>query len=119
MTTADIERLCDDVARAVEQVRKGFRSKLDTPEVLDRFWCLQDQVNRLVESASDCPSQTFDVIKETHPRLIRNILDVLNFAEKTQFSSAPAITTSVLRIDRSLAKLEFLREQDKAMVASA
>ena len=119
METVDIEGLCDNVAKAVERVRIGFRSKLDTSELLERFWCLQDHVTRLLESASDSRQQTFDILKRMHPRLIRDILDVLHFTEKTQFKNASAICAAGHNINRSLAKLEFLREQENVMVASA
>lgn len=119
METADIERLCDDVANAVERVRIGFRSKLTASEWIDRFWCLQDQVARLVESASDFQQQTFDIIQRAHPRLIPNIVSVLHFTEQMRSQHASAISAAILRINRSLIKIEFLREQKSAMVASA
>src|SRR3954447_7504453 len=119
MDTVDIERLCASVENAVEQVSIGVQSKIDSPKLLDRFWCLQDQVTRLVESASDSRQETFEVLKKMHPALIQNIRDALNFARKLHFDSASALSGAAAAINRSLTKLEQLREQDNVVAAKA
>ncbi|MGI9069771.1 MAG: hypothetical protein ACR2JB_00195 [Bryobacteraceae bacterium] len=119
MDTIEVDQLCNDVAKAVEQLRIGFRANLDTPEVLDRFWCLQDQLARLIESASDRREETLDVLKRTHPGLVRDILNVLSFTEKLHFDNTSAGRTASLAINRSLAKLQYIVEQGRNMAAGA
>ena len=117
MDAIDIDELCADVSKAVGDIRMGFRSNIDTAEVLDRFWCLQDQISRLVESAVDRRQETLHLLKQRHPRLIQNVIDVLSFAEKLHITDRSAIAAATFAINRSLEKLEYLREQ--ANVAAA
>jgi hypothetical protein len=89
-------------------VRLWFRSSVDTSELLDRFCCLQDQVSRLVESASDAREETFDVLKRKHPDLIRDIIELVSFTEKVHLNNASAVSHACSAISRSLARLEYL-----------
>ena len=118
MRTNEMEELCKNVENAVEQLRTGFRSKIDTPEMLDRFWCVQDHLARLVDSASDYQQDTFDILRRNHPRLIRNIIDVLSFTDRGQLRSLSAVNRATLAINGSLAALEYLREEGRAMAAT-
>lgn len=111
MHVIDINLLCSGVANAVEQVQIGFRSHTETSEVLDRLWCLQDQIARLVESASEFQEETFDLLKRRHPDLIRDIEDVLNFTEKLHLNTASAMSAACCAIRRSLKTLRHLEEQ--------
>jgi hypothetical protein len=115
----NIDRLCNDVADAVERIRIAFRSNIDIPELLDRVWCLQDQVSRLVESAFDQRQETFDVLREKHPGLIQDIMDLLGLTEKLHFADPSAIRAASRSINRSLGKLEQLREQANVTAANA
>ena len=119
MNTIDIDGLCNGVARAVEQASIGFRLDMGTAEVLDRFWCLQDQVSRLVESACDHGRETFDILERKHPGLIQDIVRLLDLAEKLHLKHAPAVRGASSAINCSLARLHSLGQQPSVMTASA
>jgi hypothetical protein len=118
MDTIDIDRLCKNVANAVEQVRIGFRSDIGTSGVLDGFWGLQDQLSRLVESASDRREETFDTLEREHSGLIQDIADLLSFTKKSQSKNAPAVSSASYAISRSLSTLDHLAQQRYGAMAA-
>jgi hypothetical protein len=83
MEIAQLERLCQNVASSVCEVRTVFRSSLAVADILDRFWRLQDNLSRLLEAITDHPSETMEVL-EAHPRLLTDVVDVLEFSAKLQ-----------------------------------
>jgi hypothetical protein len=48
MDTTETARLCKDVEYAAAQVRTLVRDRADISETLERFWLLQDSLNRLL-----------------------------------------------------------------------
>lgn len=116
MDMIDIDRLCNNVADAVERVRTAFLSEIDISEMLDRYWCLQDQVYRLVESASDHREETFDILERKHSRLIQDIVDSLRSTEM-HLKRSSAVSSASLAISRSLSTLDQLGQQSSVLAA--
>ncbi|MFL6354568.1 MAG: hypothetical protein ACJ74Z_22335 [Bryobacteraceae bacterium] len=115
----EIATLFKNIASTVEQVTLAFRSSVCTREMRNRFWCLQDQIARLVELASDRREETFEILRQKHPRLIRDILDVLSSRDKQRVSRASAVNRASAAINHSLTRLEYLREESSAVAARA
>ena len=107
------------VVTALQEVRKTFQQRTKTSEVLDAFWCLQDQVHRLVENASDHPDEAFHLIESAHPHLVRDIAELLSFALKRSVIQIPAVSQSCSEINDSLQRLQNLKYQPRSRAASA
>jgi len=118
METAQIEVLCENVAASVHQVRRIFRSPLPVPDILDRFWGLQDHLSRLLEALTDHPSETMQAL-EAHPRLLSDVVDVLEFSSKLQvLKNIPAVREAGENINSSLLDIQYLR-QARALAVTA
>jgi hypothetical protein len=118
MEIAKIERLSQNVASSVSEVRKTFRSSYPVPDILDRFWRLQDNLSRLLEAAIDHPSETSEVL-EHDPRLLTDVVDVLAFSAKLQnLRTIAAVREATESINNSLVEIQYLR-QSRALTASA
>jgi hypothetical protein len=103
--------ICDDVKRAVRGVRLRIQSGSEVSQVLDAFWCLQDQVHRLVASASDSPYEILSALKTECPRLIQDIIALLDFTAKVHFRHIAAVERSCTALNDSLMELERLKRQ--------
>lgn len=118
METAEIDRLCENVASSVYEVRRIFRSPLPVPDILDRFWGLQDHLSRLLESLTDHPSETMQAL-DAHPRVLSDVVDVLEFSSKLQvLKNIPAVREAGENINSSLLDIQYLR-QARALTATA
>ena len=118
MQLSDIERLCHNVAVCVAEVRAVFRSTAPVPEILDRFWCLQDNLSRLLEAISDYPVETLEAL-ESHPWLLSDVVDVLEFSSKLQsIRNIAAVRESADAINNSLLEIQYARHA-RALAASA
>jgi hypothetical protein len=118
MQSSEIESLCQNVAASVSEVRAVFRSSLPVPEILDRFWCLQDNISRLLEAISDYPAETLQAL-EGHPRLLTDVVDVLEFSAKLpSLRNIAAVRESAASINNSLLEIQYSR-QSRAVAASA
>ena len=118
MQIPDIERLCQNVSVSVSEVRAVFRSALPVPEILDRFWCLQDNLSRLLEAISDYPVETLEALG-SHPRLLSDVVDVLEFSSKlSNLRNIAAVRESADAINNSLLEIQYAR-QARALAASA
>ena len=118
MQISDIERLCENVAVSVSEVRAVFRSALPVPEILDRFWSLQDNLSRLLEAITDYPVETLEAL-ESRPRLLGDVVDVLEFSSKLPtLRNIAAVRESADSINNSLLEIQYAR-QARAMTASA
>lgn len=118
MDTAEIDRLCEKVESSVHEVRRIFRSPLPVPDILDRFWGLQDHLSRLLEALTDHPTETMDAL-EAHPRLLSDVVDVLEFSSRLQvLKNIPAVREAGDSINSSLLDIQYLR-QARALTATA
>lgn len=118
MATDQIEHVCQDVSSSITEVRKTFRSGLPVTDILDRFWRLQDNLSRLLEAITDHPKETTEIL-ETHPRLLPDVVDVLEFSSKLQtLRNIPAVREAGESINNSLLEIQYVR-QLRALVASA
>jgi NifB/MoaA-like Fe-S oxidoreductase len=118
MEIAQVERLCQNVASSVSEVRRIFRSPLPVADILDRFWGLQDNLSRLLEALTDQPAETLEAL-ERHPALLTEVVDVLEFSAKLQtLKTIAAVREAGESINSSLVDIQYLR-QARAMTASA
>lgn len=118
MEIAKTERLCQNVESSVVEVRQVFRSSMPVPEVLDRFWRLQDNLSRLLEALSDDPAEATAAM-EGYPGLLQEVVDVLGFLANLQsFRNLPAVRESAESINNSMLEIQYLK-QARAMAASA
>lgn len=117
MDNPSIEGLCQNVASSVTAVRQVFRSAVPVPQILDRFWRLQDNLYRLLEAMTDHPAKTAEAL-DKYPGLLKDVVDVLEFSSKLQtFRNIPAVREASESINNSLVEIQYLR-QSRAMVAS-
>jgi hypothetical protein len=118
MEITQIERLCQNVASSVSEVRKVFRSSLPVPEILNCFWGLQDNLSRLLEAITDDPAETVEALQR-YPRLLTDVVDVLEFSAKLQtLRTIAAVREAGESINSSLVEIQYLR-QSRALTASA
>ena len=103
--------ICNDVKHAVLGGGLSIQSGSEVSQVLDAFWRLQDQIHRLVASASDSPSEIFSELRTGCPRLIQDIIALLDFTAKVHFRHIAAIERSCTAINDSLMELEHLKQQ--------
>jgi hypothetical protein len=106
MDVSDIADLCKNVDQAAQQVRATFRARVETLEVLDRFWWLQDTLARLLEAMDDDSYSIAPACFE----LIQRIVEVLETADNFHCSSIPAVKSACAAIKQSLIALEQSRE---------
>ena len=118
MEDPNIERLCQNVASSVSDVRRIFRSSLPVPDILDRFWRLQDNLSRLLEAITDQTTETLGAL-EAHPGLLSDVVDVLEFSSKLQMlRNIAAVREAGESINSSLLEIQYLR-QSRALTATA
>jgi hypothetical protein len=87
-------------------------------EILDRFWGLQDNLSRLLEAITDYPAETMEAL-EKYPRLLTDVVDVLEFSAKLQtLRNIAAVRDAGESINTSLVEIQYLR-QSRALTASA
>ena len=110
MQTADATELCRSANDAVNQIRPILQGRTDTFQVLDRFWCLQDVLARLVQAVNDAP-----VVAQEYRGLIRRVIEVLSDAKDLHFTSIPAVAAASEAINLSLIELEHASEQMRAV----
>jgi len=113
MDRAISERVCRSVEEATAQVREVFRTRMETSEVLDRFWCVQDQLNRLLNTASENPREFFSIQQRAYPSLIWDVIDLISFAAKGNFTRTAAVNQSCESINRLLIEITRLKAESK------
>lgn len=118
MDTSHIEDLCQNVASSVAQVRSVFRSSPAVPEILDRYWGLQDNLSRLLEALTDHPDKTAEAF-DSCPGLLNDVVDVLEFSLKLEtVNNIAAVREASESINDSLMEIQYLK-QSRALTASA
>ena len=110
MRSPRIEYLYESLSASVIQVTAVFRSSLPVPEILNRFWALQDNLSRLLEAIKDYPTETMRLL-ERHPDLLRDIANVLERSSDVQIlSSLAPVRGSAESIHSSLSEIHEARQ---------
>ena len=118
MDTCKVESICQNVADAVAEVRRIFRSSFSVPEILDRYWALQDNLSRLLEAITDYPTAAMEAL-DGWPNLLKDVVDVLAFSSKLQsLKSIPAVREAGEAINNTLLEIQYLR-QARVLTATA
>jgi hypothetical protein len=80
---ATTEQICRSLAEATARASEVFKSKLGTEQIHDRFWCVQDQLSRALESASENSGQFFAYQRNAFPSLFSDVIEMISFTSKT------------------------------------
>ena len=117
----DAKTLCKNVSSALRELRNGLRSPSDNFEMLTRFWAVQDNLNRLVQSCADKREETLEALSQDYPSLLREVIDVLSFVPQLRtLSCIDGVSAACAEINESLLSLEYLKQsQPAALVATA
>jgi hypothetical protein len=108
MDTSQIESICQNVTASVAEVRRVFRSSLPVPEILDRYWALQDNLSRLLEAMADYPIAALDTL-EAFPNLLKDVVDVLTLSSTLQMlKNIPAVREAGDSINNTLLEIQYL-----------
>lgn len=120
VTCENVESLCRTLSRSISSVRNALHSR-PIPEVLDRFWNIQDHLNRLVDLASVCSEVVFWSMEEDFPTLLDDVRDLLASASRGAVAHNTAAHACCRTINQLLTKLESYRlpSEAKALTASA
>jgi hypothetical protein len=117
-TAPQIESICKNVAASVNEVRRVFRSAPPVPEILNRYWGLQDNLSRLLEAMTDHPIASLEAL-EGFPNLLKDVVDVLAFSSKLQMlKNIPAVREAGDAINNSLLEIQYLK-QARTLTATA
>jgi hypothetical protein len=119
MTLQAMEQTCDLISLALAEIRKGIRARLQPAEFLDSFWRLQDNLARIVDAASDNPTETLRYLKSKHSAFSRNIIAVLSILTNGCWTRNSGIKASCDAVNEMLIKLEQLKELSNAKTATA
>jgi len=112
--------LCEDVSKAVRELRSYLRSPAENFEILTRFWALQDHLSRLVQSVADHREETLEVLSEEYPTLLRDVIDVISFIPRLRtLSCIDGVSAACADINESLLELEYLKHSQPAAVLTA
>ncbi|HEX4750350.1 MAG TPA: hypothetical protein VH302_12470 [Bryobacteraceae bacterium] len=89
-------------------MRRVFRSSLPVPEILDRYWALQDNLSRLLEAMADYPIAALDTL-EAFPNLLKDVVDVLTLSSTLQMlKNIPAVREAGDSINNTLLEIQYL-----------
>ena len=117
MRPTRIETVHESLSASVVEARAVFRTSLPVPEILNRFWALQDNLYRLLEAIKDYPAETTHVLQR-HPRLLDDVADVLERSGKTEtLQNLAAVRESAESIHSSLFEIH-QAQQARLMTAS-
>ena len=111
MDTTETGKLCKDIEHTAAQIRTQIGNRTSISEVLDRFWLLQDSLNRLLEvvvrehgEVSQCRS------------LIRKVVDALESPQARKRAGIHGVKNACEQINTLLTRLE--QETQQARTAS-
>lgn len=108
MNTIAAGRLCQDVEDAAVQIRTLIGYRTEIGEILDRFWLLQDALNRLVDALDDDGGQASECRK-----LIRLVVAALE-SQGGRRATIPAVKNACDKINALLIRLERTTQQVRA-----
>ena len=104
--------LCFDVKPAIAEIKALIGAHGTPPELLDSFWCLQDQLHRLLAHVRDNPSD-FQALGAMCPDLAPEALRVLTSAVAAGIYEIPAVRNACRHINEYLIQLEHAHEQER------
>ena len=105
MDTAETVRLCKDVEYAAIQIRTAIGYRTGVGEILDRFWLLQDSLNRLVDAVDDDRGEI-----GRSRKVIRCVVVALE-SQARRCTTIPAVKLACDRINNLLVRLERTTQQ--------
>lgn len=112
MTSADIDQLLTNVSEAAHDVRGSMTYQGDRSDMLNRFWWLQDNLNRLVEVVSDQREDALPILRTLHSDLPNRISDLMHTVSTSKTDSIAAVASSCSAINRSLLAIESVSRQN-------
>jgi hypothetical protein len=108
MSSTDIEDLLANVSAAAEKVQSSLISLDEAPEILVRFWWLQDLLERLVEAVADHHDNAVPLLHKHFDRLKTQIEAITSTAPEYKAGKIPAVVRSCQIIYGSLTHIERL-----------
>jgi hypothetical protein len=117
MRSTQIDAVCESLSASVAEARAVFRNSLPVPEILNRFWGLQDNLSRLLEAIKDHPTETMQSL-ERYPRVLDDVSDMLERSANVQtLRNLAAVRESAESINSSLFDIHQARHA-RVMTAS-
>lgn len=101
MDTPETARLCKDVNYASTQIRTLLGDRAGISETLDRFWLLQDLLNRLI----DVVGQERGEVSQCHS-VIRNVVSALESPQAKRQANTFGVQAARDKINGLLLRLE-------------
>jgi hypothetical protein len=109
-------RVCEDIMATSAVVLQQLLAGIQIQEAFDAFRRLQDQLNRLVDLASDTRTAV-DTLHNSYPELITRVSGVLTFASQFKAGQVAAVREACEAINHSL--LELTKPELAVMSAGA
>ena len=105
-----VEVVCRDLTDCVQAASSRLQYSFDREKVYQMLWRVQDELNRLVDCASDSPTAVFSFLQRKSPRLVRDIIGILEWRLQLKHVHSRAIDQSCEEINRLLGELERIKE---------
>lgn len=102
-------RICKDVEHAAAQIRTLIGDRTGISEILDRFWLLQDLLDRLV----DAVDQEGGEVSQCRT-VIRNVVNTLQSPQARKRATVPGVRNACDKINGLLINLERMTQQARA-----
>jgi hypothetical protein len=112
MDTTETGRRCRDVEHTAAQIRTLIGERTDISEILDRFWLLEDLLNRLIDVVDQ---ERGDVVQCRS--VIRNVVNAMDSPQVRKRTIIPGMRIVCDKINDLLAQLE--RSTQHARAAGA
>jgi hypothetical protein len=109
MDTTETGTRCKDVERASSQIRTLIGDRTDIFEILDRFWLLEDSLNRLV----DVVDRERDEVSQ-YRTVIRTVVNTLQSPQARKRATVPGVRNACDKINGLLINLERMTQQARA-----
>lgn len=113
-----LNELCTASRIAAVQLRSALYARSRTPELLNAFGGMQDQIHRLIAHLRDHPGELLD-FRLYGLGVIRSAVGVLSITRKEPVYRLPAVREACARINESLIELEYLKERKHSRGASS
>ena len=114
MDTTETGRLRKTVEYAAAQVRTSIGEHADTPEILDRFWFLQDALSQLLEAVDNANGDVSQC-----RGLIHRVVEVLASPQVRKISHIPAVKLACETINSCLISLEQTTQPPRTTLATS
>lgn len=100
-----LDFIIGNLLSAVQQVRRVTSFTTHTEDLLQAFWCLQDQTHRLLAEVLDGDLDYF-VLNTTAPDLVPTIVDALRRARNSAVFQIAAVSQACGATNESLLALQ-------------